>query len=325
MLESPRVRDLLNKKWETFGKQMFWRKFLSALVFLALLSASTIWRSSEAHYGPSLRHTVYCIGTQVGGAAYSEFGTANWIGVQGVLGEITNLTLAAYRCACGAGTLELQPLCTCLLALTDFLVFYFAVRKLRIEVSEVFNEGWGYLSGGGAAFIENVCSFLTTTGVVFVVMIRTGILGPAALEWEAFVLSVVVILGWGYMLFFLLGWESTGPIVVMMHKMLLQDIFLFFTIYSVFLTGFTLAFHVQFDDVGLNGFITRAQGSFVTMLGDLNMDLYTDPEKVKNPTLASMLLILYIMVISVMLLNLLIAMMGDTYSKVIEGAKMMRT
>lgn len=53
------------------------------------------------------------------------------------------------------------------------------------------------------------------------------------------------------------------------------------------------------------------------MLGDFDLDSYieTPYNYISVP-----LLVIYVIVVTILLLNLLIAMMGDTYGNVIEGA-----
>lgn len=53
------------------------------------------------------------------------------------------------------------------------------------------------------------------------------------------------------------------------------------------------------------------------MLGDFDLDSYTETS---YKYVSVFLLIFYIIVVTILLLNLLIAMMGDTYGNVIEGA-----
>merc|ERR1719183_2834960 len=107
-----------------------------------------------------------------------------------------------------------------------------------------------------------------------------------------------------------MGHPTTGPIVVMMIKMFAEDVVLFLIIFSVFLIGFSLAFHVQFNELGWLSFALRSKSCFVTMLGDINFDAYMDPAQVQQPWLSTFFITIYVVVISVMLLNLLIAMMG---------------
>ena len=53
------------------------------------------------------------------------------------------------------------------------------------------------------------------------------------------------------------------------------------------------------------------------MLGDFDLDAYTDTQ---FRYVSVTLLIFYIIVVTILLLNLLVAMMGDTYGNIIEGA-----
>lgn len=52
------------------------------------------------------------------------------------------------------------------------------------------------------------------------------------------------------MLSFILAFRFTGPFVVMIYKMLLNDVLRFCIIYAIFLVGFSQAFFVLFDDSG---------------------------------------------------------------------------
>ena len=67
---------------------------------------------------------------------------------------------------------------------------------------------------------------------------------------ETALLAVASIIGWGYMLFFVMAFRLTGPFVVMIYEMLFNDVLRFFIIYMVFLAGFSQAFFVLFENNG---------------------------------------------------------------------------
>lgn len=208
-------------------------------------------------------------------------------------------------------------ICTCLLLLGDLLVLSGSTYKLRREIDELRQEGLkNHFGCSGAAFLENVCSMSFCLGVTLTFFLRCGMGSPST---ESAVLSIISVVGWVYMLFFLLGYQQTGPIVVMMQKMFVQDVMLFVIIYGVFLLGFAQAFYIELGETGWGAFLNRIQSCFSTMLGDINFDEYKEAQ---HPILSTFLITFYIVVISVMLLNLLIAMMGDTYSKICEDARM---
>ena len=49
------------------------------------------------------------------------------------------------------------------------------------------------------------------------------------------------------MLFFMMAFQLTGPFVVMIYTMLINDVLRFCIIYIVFLAGFSQTFFVLFD------------------------------------------------------------------------------
>jgi hypothetical protein len=100
---------------------------------------------------------------------------------------------------------------------------------------------------------------------------------------------------------------------VMIWQMLTSDVIRFLTVYGVFLVGFSQSFFVLFDEDGFSGLVTSVQRCFLAMLGDFDFDDY-----VASPfcAVAVGLLVVYVVVVTILLLNLLIAMMGSTYNKV---------
>ncbi len=99
----------------------------------------------------------------------------------------------------------------------------------------------------------------------------------------------------------------------MIHQMLMNDVLRFCLIYLVFLMGFAQAFFVLFESVGVSGFIVSIKTCFVAMLGDFELDQFADTP---YTAVSVGLLVVYVVTITILLLNLLIAMMGDTYEKV---------
>ena len=69
---------------------------------------------------------------------------------------------------------------------------------------------------------------------------------------ETPVLAIASIVGWGYMLFFLMPFRLTGPFVFMIYQMLITDVLRFCIIYAVFLASFSQAFFILFGYNGMN-------------------------------------------------------------------------
>lgn len=76
--------------------------------------------------------------------------------------------------------------------------------------------------------------------------------------------------------------------------------------------GFAQAFFVLFESVGWPGFIVSVKTCFVAMLGDFELDTFANSD---FTAVSVALLVMYVLTITILLLNLLIAMMGvsDTF------------
>jgi hypothetical protein len=136
-------------------------------------------------------------------------------------------------------------------------------------------------------------------------------------ESEDIPVAIGSLVAWMYLLFFLLGFRLTGPFIVMLYRMLVLDVSRFSVLVIVFFLGFSQALYVIFDDDGFLPFFARIKALFLAMLGDFDFDEYADS---RFPAIAVTLLVVFVVVVTIMLLNILIAMMGETYGKVADEA-----
>ncbi|CAF3846045.1 unnamed protein product [Rotaria sp. Silwood1] len=150
-------------------------------------------------------------------------------------------------------------------AVGHFIVIEGALWKSAYEINEMSTLGlWNYWNSTGSIFLEDclACSFCFCIFTVQTLRLFD-------MQHETVILAVTSLLGWSYMFFFTMPFRFTGPFVIMIYKMLFNDVLRFY--------------------------------------------YYT---KGPYPLAGALLLILYVVVISILLLNLLIAMMGDTYTDV---------
>jgi len=195
----------------------------------------------------------------------------------------------------------------------DLVVLAGAAYKGRREFGEMWKMSLkGYFSTTGSGLLENVCSSSFCFCVLLVNVLR--VLNMPA---QHAVLALASIAGWTYVLFFLMAFRLTGPFVVMIYQMLFNDVLRFCVIYLVFLLGFSQAFFILFDNNGFGGFLKSVKSCFFGMLGDFEVEEYADTT---FHTVSVSLLIVYVVVVTILLLNLLVAMMGDTYGNIIEDA-----
>jgi len=144
---------------------------------------------------------------------------------------------------------------------------------------------------------------------------------------SGFFIAVAVLFGWGYTLSLLLGFKLTGPFVIMVYKMIVTDVARYITIYLVILIGYSAAFYAianpkEWGKGEWNGiFYEQAYVLFLSMLGGVDFESINAVTRDEYTWLSSILLLTYVIVITILLLNLLIAMMGDTFGEIKERAE----
>ncbi|XP_060060144.1 transient receptor potential cation channel subfamily V member 3 isoform X5 [Erinaceus europaeus] len=134
-------------------------------------------------------------------------------------------------------------------------------------------------------------------------------------------LVLAMALGWANMLYYTRGFQSMGMYSVMIQKVILHDVLKFLFVYIVFLLGFGVALASLIEKCSKDDKDCTSYGSFsdavlelfkLTIgLGDLNIQ-----QNSKYPILFLFLLITYVILTFVLLLNMLIALMGETVENV---------
>ncbi|XP_018413135.1 PREDICTED: transient receptor potential cation channel subfamily V member 3 [Nanorana parkeri] len=138
-------------------------------------------------------------------------------------------------------------------------------------------------------------------------------------EYLAF-LVLAMALGWANMLYYTRGFQSLGIYSVMIQKVILNDVLKFLFVYILFLFGFGVALASLIENC-TDGDECSAYKSFSTAIVELfkltiglgDLEIQHDS---KYPVLFLLLLIAYVILTFVLLLNMLIALMGETVEKV---------
>ncbi|XP_076469164.1 uncharacterized protein LOC143299692 [Babylonia areolata] len=131
---------------------------------------------------------------------------------------------------------------------------------------------------------------------------------------------------WFFLLFFARVARLTGPFVTMIYKMVVGDLFRFAIIYCIFLVGFTQGFFFLFRDVDSdNADVAKFSNLPETILNLFQMTLgefkYAAFDYSRYSTLTKFVFAIFMILMPILLLNMLIAMMGNTYNQVIAKSE----
>eukprot|EP01062_Namystynia_karyoxenos_P047962 TRINITY_DN36381_c0_g1_i2.p1 TRINITY_DN36381_c0_g1~~TRINITY_DN36381_c0_g1_i2.p1 ORF type:complete len:732 (+),score=130.59 TRINITY_DN36381_c0_g1_i2:1385-3580(+) len=290
LLMLPAVREILQLKWDAFARQVASRNLLWLLLYVAMFSSLVLW-------GPMVRERdaaeQYCAELESGGS---------WWG-----GDLRDGVLMDVWCE--LGVYPFQRTC-------EFAVVCGVLLGLRRELQLLLRVPWrDHFGRAGSMLAEQLLSYSFAIAVLLAVVWR----GLGVRQCEDLCLACAALLLWSLVLHQLLGFRGTGPFIVMIWKMLGSDLIRFLCIFCAFLFGFTQALYLLMNRYGATHFLSRLMGCFTALLGQTDiMTLVVHSDASPYPLFSTGLLLAYILLVSVLLLNLLIAMMTTTYSKVYE-------
>ncbi|PVD21847.1 hypothetical protein C0Q70_17649 [Pomacea canaliculata] len=286
------IVNLLMDKWKTFARFRFYRRFVAFVVYFVMFVIAFALR--PAHDPCESKNETESMSTC--SQEDSENSTLN-----------PCYLLQPYRDE------DIARL------VLEACVLLGAVVYLFLAMKEIHHQGFHIffctLSGApGKALLLLSC--------VFVVMMLPGRAFCAHVYED--VMGVLAILTTApYFLFFCRGFRMVGPSVYMIYKMVKGDLLRFFIIYVVIVIGFSQAMFIMFrgeDKSSFNETAGSVLAQFSMSLGQFG-DFYDDFDSAKYPVMAKIMFVVYMIMATLLLINMLIAMMGNTYELVTNTQK----
>nr|XP_033813170.1 LOW QUALITY PROTEIN: transient receptor potential cation channel subfamily V member 4 [Geotrypetes seraphini] len=281
MLAVEPINELLRDKWRKFGAVSFYISVVSYLIAMIIFTLIAYYRPLE---GPP---------------PYPYNSMRDYIRLAG----------------------EIITLCT------GILFFFSNIKDLFMKKCP----------GVNSLFIDG--SFQLLYFIYSVLVIITAALYLAGIEAYLAVMVFALVLGWMNALYFTRGLKLTGTYSIMLQKILFKDLFRFLLVYVLFMIGYASALVSLLKPCAGEEFChnvtnctlpeypsCRDSSTFSKFLLDLfkltiGMGDLEMINSAKYPAVFIILLVTYIILTFVLLLNMLIALMGETVGQVSKESK----
>ncbi|XP_022434851.1 transient receptor potential cation channel subfamily V member 5 [Delphinapterus leucas] len=197
----------------------------------------------------------------------------------------------------------------------ELMTVFGAVIILFLEIPDIFRVGFSRYFGqtvlGGPFHVITI----TYASLVLVTMVMR----LSNTNGEVVPMSFALVLGWCSVMYFARGFQMLGPFTIMIQKMIFGDLLRFCWLMAVVIVGFASAFFIIFqteDPSNLGQFYDYPMALFSTF--ELFLTIIDGPANydVNLPYMFSIVYFAFAIIATLLMLNLFIAMMGDTHWRV---------
>ncbi|XP_004363985.1 hypothetical protein CAOG_03146 [Capsaspora owczarzaki ATCC 30864] len=308
LIGHPLIRKLCQWKWETFARSYFLRQFFSYLFALACLTYICI---SIIAYPGTVLYIYDDPQTYVRGILEIIFVLFVFLQVYNETQEFIDAGRDIVRVPSGPAGWILR------------IIFPKAVDPALVNAAAVSIPRY-FRDLGNVFDLSTYLMVIVDLGfrIANIVAYKNGDPPKVGALYEYNVLAIISVLFWTKFLRIAALFKSTGPLIETIKRMLI-DLIIFMAIFTVFLMGFSISFFLLLSPevsppiaaAGTPDYESFQQSLLTVFLG-LVGQLNTDPFRLADKSVAYIGYVVYIIISNIALLNLLIAMLSNTYATV---------
>lgn len=200
----------------------------------------------------------------------------------------------------------------------EWIFYFFTLGYMLDEVFKFYHVGWNYL-GFWNAFNDTMYGIITASIILRIISVSPIKTSIGAEHWDKVsyrILSCAAPLVWSRLLLYLESEKFVGALLVVLKHMMKESIIFFFLLLLIMI-GFLQGF-LGLDSADGKREITWPilNNLAVTVLGAGSFNMFRS----FAPPYAAILYYAYCFIVSVILLNILIALYSSAYQKVIDNA-----
>ncbi|XP_029442336.1 transient receptor potential cation channel subfamily V member 6-like [Rhinatrema bivittatum] len=277
LLDTTPIKELLNHKWQSFGHKNFLIWMCSYMMYIVIFTICSLYRPLEPMSSEETNNIVVMKQKTLKNA-YRQ-----WEDFLRLAGEL----------------------------ITVIGAIVILINEVPYLIRIGFKNYIGNASIGGPFPL-----LMVGYSIVIFVVVLLRCLGN---DNEAVALSIALIIGWCNSIYFARGFKMLGQFSIMIQKILFVDLLQWVCLVIIIIIGFTSAFYIMFQTLDLRSYPQFKDFSMTLyttidlMMGLINLPV---PADVPSPPLIYMVYAFYMVFVYLLMMNILIAMMDDTYWRI---------
>ncbi|PAA93433.1 hypothetical protein BOX15_Mlig006500g2 [Macrostomum lignano] len=304
MLEQGLINQLLYEKWQKYARARFLQRLLMLTIHIIIMSAAIYLRPLKSSSDTS--------------ATSSSLESDN-SSLTTTASSVASTTTAAAAAVTISTQEVFRYVFECITVVNSLVTLFMHIDEVREQGVLDFLRGLGDAPPKTSFLIA--CLLISLALPVRIMSLLWTSNLETLTNAEETLLIIAAPCVWIYLLFFAGGTQLNGTFVTMIYKMIKGDMARFGIIYSIILVCFAQTYYFLFRDIDPNvSSVLSFSQPHTTVMTLLQMTLgdfkYDEFNYTNYTPLAKFVFAAFLILVPILLLNMLIAMMGNTYNLV---------